>query len=333
MSAWECLREFRPGLERKRMFKRKRILVAVDGSPHSMSAVEYAAGLCAGRRVELSLFCVLQMASDELLWHINVDEDCKRLLKEKYERFNEECRGEAHGFLQLAREAAIGLGVGPDLVAANLQQWRAGVARDIIAEAGMGYDAVVVGRRGVGGMEAMLLGSVSTKVVQGVDRTPVWVVGGRPHSRKMLIAVDSSENSLKAVQYAAAFAAECGCEVSLCHVVRRFFPALTPSSVAPAGEAVEEELNEGMKEKVQEIFAACRTRLLDAGVHAGRISLICRRGSYSRAAEILDVAAEGDYGTIVLGRRGISSVREFLLGRVTNKVLNGAENVAVWIVP
>lgn len=34
-----------------------------------------------------------------------------------------------------------------------------------------------------------------------------------------------------------------------------------------------------------------------------------------------------------MGRRGISAVREFVMGRVTNKVLNGAEGLAVWVIP
>jgi len=34
-----------------------------------------------------------------------------------------------------------------------------------------------------------------------------------------------------------------------------------------------------------------------------------------------------------MGRRGLSKVREFLMGRVTSKVLSRAEGFAVWIVP
>ena len=41
----------------------------------------------------------------------------------------------------------------------------------------------------------------------------------------------------------------------------------------------------------------------------------------------------GSHFTIVMGRRGLSKVREFLLGRVTNKVLQRTENFAVWDVP
>jgi nucleotide-binding universal stress UspA family protein len=49
--------------------------------------------------------------------------------------------------------------------------------------------------------------------------------------------------------------------------------------------------------------------------------------------DILQEADEGRYGTIVMGRRGLSKVRQFLLGRVTNKVLQRAEKFTVWLVP
>ncbi|MCG6918001.1 MAG: universal stress protein, partial [Deltaproteobacteria bacterium] len=55
--------------------------------------------------------------------------------------------------------------------------------------------------------------------------------------------------------------------------------------------------------------------------------------SRSRAGDILKEAKEGEFGTIVMGRRGLSSVHAFPLGRVTTKVLNRADLFALWIVP
>jgi hypothetical protein len=40
----------------------------------------------------------------------------------------------------------------------------------------------------------------------------------------------------------------------------------------------------------------------------------------------------GGYGTIVMGRKGYSEVGEFELGRVTNKVIQLAGTMAVWVV-
>jgi len=38
------------------------------------------------------------------------------------------------------------------------------------------------------------------------------------------------------------------------------------------------------------------------------------------------------YSTIVLGRRGLSGIREFLLGKVSNKVVSSAKNKSVLVV-
>jgi nucleotide-binding universal stress UspA family protein len=307
----------------------KKILIAVDGSSYSLQAIKYVATMCPGSPVEVGLLHVLPMASKELLWQINVDEN----IKEQYERFSEECQRAAQKFLNQSKEILVDSGCYvPDLIITMLRQWQSGIARDIITEAKKGYDAVVIGRRGIGKIEGLMLGSVSAQVVQGVDWIPVWVIGGEVVSGKMLLAVDASLNSRQAVIYAAPYAAQTEAEVTLLHVVRKFFPGGSPY-LRSAGEEIETALNENLKAKIQGIFDDYRSCLEKAGVAPERISTQCAIGSYSRAADILAAAREGNYGTVIMGRRGISAIREFILGRVTTRVLNGAEGLAVWIVP
>ena len=310
----------------------KKILIAVDGSSYSLQAIKYVATLCSGSPVEVSLLHVLPMASEELLWQISLDENFKSKIKEQYERFNDECSRAAQNFLDEAKEIMVNSGYVPDFIMTMLRQWQTGIARDIIAEARKGYDAVVIGRRGMGRVESLMLGSVSAQVVQGVDWIPVWVIGGEILSSKMLLAVDASANSRQAVIYAAPYAAQAEAEVTLLHVVRKFFPGWSPY-LTSAGEEIETELHENLKAKIQGMFDEYKGRLENAGVDPDRIRTVCKFGSYSRAADILATAREGNYGTIIMGRRGISAVREFIMGRVTTKVLNGAEGLAVWVVP
>ena len=317
------------------MPNQKRILIAVDGSSHSLDAVNYVAFQTRGMKTEVHLLYVFPMASDELVCQINVNGEFKRAIQEKYNEFNRECERMAQDSLDQAKETLIELGMAPDLISGAPQMWRSGIARDILKEAQKGYDAVVVGRRGISRIEALLLGSVSAKVVQGSDKTPVWVVGNNPPSRapKILVAVDPSENSRKAVAYGADFAAATGAEVTLCHVVRRLIPGASTPALELAGEQIEKELHERVKDKIQEMFLTCRSLLETAGVVPDRIATVCKTGGYSRAADILEAAREGGFDTVVLGRRGISLVREFFMGRVTTKVLNGADDLSVWIVP
>jgi nucleotide-binding universal stress UspA family protein len=81
------------------------------------------------------------------------------------------------------------------------------------------------------------------------------------------------------------------------------------------------------------MFDAYKRRLEEAGVEANRISSKYTLQSRSRAEDIVETAKEGEFGTIVMGRRGLSRVHEFPLGRVTNKVLHRADLFALWIVP
>jgi nucleotide-binding universal stress UspA family protein len=47
---------------------------------------------------------------------------------------------------------------------------------------------------------------------------------------------------------------------------------------------------------------------------------------------ILKIARDGGYGSIIIGRRGISRAKQFLFGSVSNKVVQQSKNMAVWVV-
>ena len=49
------------------------------------------------------------------------------------------------------------------------------------------------------------------------------------------------------------------------------------------------------------------------------------------ARDIIDEARNG-YDTVVMGKRGLSGIKEFFLGSVSQKVLNGAKDVSVLLV-
>ena len=90
---------------------------------------------------------------------------------------------------------------------------------------------------------------------------------------------------------------------------------------------------EEVKKDIPRMTRYYKERLEKAGVEGSRISIQVNLHSSSRSKEILTEARQGSYGTIVMGRRWLSKVQEFFMGRVTNKVLHRAEGFAVWIVP
>ncbi len=309
----------------------KKILIAVDGSPQSLEAVSYVALNLPPTDFRVNLIHVMP-AAPEGLGDLEKEGFFKRKLHEihgEWERIEERA---AQASLHEARSFLLKANFREDNVRVILEKRRDGIARDIIAEGSRGYEAVVVGRKGFSRLRDIFLGSVSCKIVQGIKDVPVWVVGGDVSSKKMLIAVDGSENSRKAVDYAATFAATNEARVTLFNVVREFRLNFLDIST-PRGAEIEMRIVKELERDVQKMFASYRKQLEQAGVNASRISVKHTLQSRTRAGDILKEAKEGNYGTIVMGRRGLSRVREFLMGRVTTKVLHRAADFALWIVP
>jgi nucleotide-binding universal stress UspA family protein len=103
-------------------------------------------------------------------------------------------------------------------------------------------------------------------------------------------------------------------------------------------EALEEapDLEEFWKNKAGQQIAPymkkAKKMLLDAGLSEDQIATKVTDGSRSVADDILKEARENGFGTIVLGRRGLSKIKELFMGSVTSKVLLNSSSLTLWIV-
>ena len=75
-----------------------------------------------------------------------------------------------------------------------------------------------------------------------------------------------------------------------------------------------------------------REMLLNAGLDPKQMNTKVVNGSRSAAHDILKEAHDNDYGTVILGRRGVSALKEFVMGSVTSKILHNSVGLAVWVV-
>lgn len=312
------------------MANKKNILIALDGSPDSLGAARYVARTCNTANLKVSLMHVMP-TTPETFWDQEKDVYFKEKMKTNYTEWEKSTKKAAQLFLDDAKNILVNAGVATSEVGAIIRERKVGIARDIVAESTRGYDAVVVGRRGLSKLADLFLGSVSNKIVEGIRDITVWVVGRDIRSDRMLVAVDASKNSRKAVDYAGTLASAAEVELTLFHVVRKL-----GFEVVDGFNLRDEEID-GFMEQVEtdtrRMLKSYKNSLEKAGVAPEKISTKRTMGSYTRAGDILKEAKDGGYGTIVMGRRGLSKVYEFLMGRVTNKVLHRAEGFAVWIVP
>jgi nucleotide-binding universal stress UspA family protein len=99
-----------------------------------------------------------------------------------------------------------------------------------------------------------------------------------------------------------------------------------------AVRAPDEEISHKAEESMKSVFEKATSRLEHAGFGRNQITARTATGVLSRAGAIIQYALKGEYGTIVVGRRGLSEVEEFPMGRVSNKVIHMARELAVWVV-
>ena len=82
-----------------------------------------------------------------------------------------------------------------------------------------GAEQVVVGSRGTGGFERLVLGSVGAEVAAHAPCPVVVVRGDRHDRREVVVGVDASDRSHRALEYAFQYAARHGGRVHAIHAV------------------------------------------------------------------------------------------------------------------
>lgn len=181
-------------------------------------------------------------------------------------------------------------------------------------------DLIVLGARGLSGVQGFLLGSVSTGVVQHAH-CPVLVVKGRLHTlRKALIAVDGSPDSLAASRFVASLALDEKVEIALLGVVER------PNLLMAPGEGFATSIQEDFakataqgQEERREMLARV-TRDFANRAHSVEPSVVIGHA----AEEIVRAAASPDIGLVVVGARGLGRFKRLILGSVSERVLHHA---------
>ncbi|MFP4314942.1 MAG: universal stress protein [Desulfovibrionales bacterium] len=159
--------------------------------------------------------------------------------------------------------------------------------------------------------------------------------------RKILVAVDASENAMRAISYAGDIVGSTsGFHIKLLYVERLPERDLFPD------ENTWKDACKKQENQVREFLENGRKTLLDKGVAQSSISdeyvVHCRSPFYdpppdcslghSIAQNILKAAERGGFGTVVVGRRGVSKAEEFLFGSVSTKIIHSARNCTVWVV-
>jgi nucleotide-binding universal stress UspA family protein len=308
---------------------RSRVLVAVDGSEQTQGLVDYLRGIISVSHTELVLFHIMPDVP-ESLYDLKMDPsglpNQDHIRKWEFER-----EKQLRDLMRDIRRQLTGTGIPEYSVIIAIRKVKEGIARDLLREAAGGYDAIVVGRSGLGGAGAQVLGSVASKMAAKLSAVNLWLVGKNAGSMGVIIAMDSSEPAMRAVDHVSKMINVSTGAVRLLHVVRGI-------RVSSAGmektfpEEYRQRLIEEAENQIKPAFDAATHILVSSGIEPDRISTKVISGVASRAGAIFEEAIREGYGTIVVGRKGLSDVDEFDMGRVTGKLIQLAETVALWVV-
>lgn len=283
-----------------------KILIAIDGSPGSITARDLVASLDWPADTQVTLLAAYQVPVDwtggvgsTMDWVGDV-EDATR-----------------DGLADQLRELAVPLEERGWIVERQVTRGRAATVIIDTARA-LDVDLVVTGSRGRGALRSMLLGSVANEVAAGA---PCAVLVARtPSVARLLVATDGSTTALAIPNQLAAMG------------VFRALPADVVSVSIPDHPGFEAVVtlytlgNEHLAEQRRDLR---RQSAHDAREMADRLAQIelqptdhVRAGD--PATEIIGLAEERDADLIVTGTRGLSGVARLLLGSVARNVLTHA---------
>lgn len=181
-------------------------------------------------------------------------------------------------------------------------------------------DLVVVGTHGRGPVGHFFLGSVAERTIRQCPVSVLAVGGGEAHAleqssyRKVLVPIDFSVPSTRALAHGAAVARQHGARLLALHVVERVphpgFYFSDQESILGSSEQFHKRLRSALTALTEESSPELRADIL---VGEGR--------AYKK---ICEVARERGVDLIVMGAHGLGAIERLLLGSVTERVVRQA---------
>ncbi|MGA6924166.1 MAG: universal stress protein [Desulfosarcina sp.] len=308
----------------------KKVLIAVDDSRHSENAVSYAAEIYEKvKEMKIVLFHVEPTISQYLLDEAKTKPGAHAELQ-KLKRKSQEA---GHQLLEKNKSLMVSLGVAEtDLQLMSLPR-KLGAAKDILEYGtALHYDALIVGRRGLSGLAETFIGSVSANIIDNSQLLPVWIVNEKTSSNAIMVAVDGSESSLRAVDHMSfIFGGNPDVTISFFHVAPRLTDVCPIDFAETDTSALEEIIKQGDKACIDRFYAHALKKLTDAGIAERQIRIEVSKGGFRVAKAVIEAYRKGNYGTLIIGRRGMD--KKFFTGSVSRYLVNQFSEGALWVVP
>lgn len=312
----------------------KKIFLPVDDSVHSVNALKYSVMMAPViEDVTYSLFHVQPVVSEYIMKEARDDPEAMKKLKQ----LNKKNEALGNDILNRHKERLLRRNVAEEKITLATRPRQQGVAIDIIRRATEeSADAIALGRRGYSRFQETFIGSTTKNVIDHNAEIPIWVVDGEISSRNILLAVDGSTNSVRAIDHLTdVMRKNPDVDLTIFHVQ----PSLkdtcgidfTEADDSGDNEAVTKIIENADRKCVDNFMQYARSKLREKSFDENRLNLKTRPVKLNIAKAIVDEFENGDYGTLVVGKRGIN--KRFFMGSVSGYLVSHVTNAALWMVP
>jgi nucleotide-binding universal stress UspA family protein len=273
-----------------------RVLLGTDGSPDAVRAADWLAGFPLPADSQILVVSVLPHLGSRAAEH-------KNAMHAQTRQVLEDAR------LTLAPRAV------------DVQLTEGGVRERLLETAEeWNADLIVLGARGLSGMERALLGSVSLSVAREASCAVMIVKGAAKPLQRVVVGLDGSEHSRHALNFMASLPLTADTELVLVGVAEKtHLPRSAPRLVTAQLRAFIAEVDEEEKTRKQQILADAEHTIN----LRGRVQLRSVVGN--PPDEIVAVAKTTGAQLIVLGSRGLGRLQRLVLGSVSEGVLLQSE--------
>jgi len=300
-----------------------KVLLAVDGSCYSEAAISLVKALKVGRKAEAIILTVIPEhvflggytlvdllgRSTALKTQVRKAEEERALaLLAKY--------SEALGALRLKVETIIRRGSPADEIIKACQS--------------IGADLALLGLKGTSDVPEFQLGGVAHKVIK---YAPCSVLVAKKESKainRVLVPLDGSKHSNEVVRFLLQMPLPPHTEVLFITVVQSFAAAFVKTYTLDLerDRQIIVELQKTEEEVAERLMAEAESQFRNGGY---KVSAIVARGDPSQ--EILREAAQRSVDLIALGAKGLTGVRGFLLGSVSQRIARYARSSVLIVRP